>query len=187
MTCFQVCTSPTVLKQPNKYSLRSLSLFSPPYHPPFSTLAKEVKKSYAEKEHVPFIAHIPQTPPSTTNFNALLQTPRAPLALSTPTDSFYRSTPHLENAPASTRHARDLQLEDKEDKRQIEDGEAKLEWGMQIVFEEPKGSWSIGKGRNVGLIPLVKVPEEAWVDGRRRLEEGISSTTPRSIPLEVCT
>ncbi|KAG0643697.1 hypothetical protein HOY80DRAFT_1032112 [Tuber brumale] len=59
-----------------------------------------------------------------------------------------------------------IELEDVEDRRQIEDGEAKLEWGMQIIFQEPKTPWSSRRGRNVGLVPLVKVPEKAWVDAR---------------------
>ncbi|KAG0134026.1 hypothetical protein HOY82DRAFT_603167 [Tuber indicum] len=59
-----------------------------------------------------------------------------------------------------------IELEDVEDRRKIKEGEAKLEWGMQIIFEEPKRSWSKGRGRNVGLVPLVMVPEKAWVDAR---------------------
>jgi len=63
-----------------------------------------------------------------------------------------------------------IELEDLEDRRQIENGEAKLEWGMQIIFEESEGSWRKGgKERNVRLVPLVKVPERVWVDGRGRM------------------
>jgi len=59
-----------------------------------------------------------------------------------------------------------IELEDMEDRRQINNGEAQLELQMQIVFEEPGRSSSNGKGRKAGLVPLVKVPEKAWVGGR---------------------
>ena len=59
-----------------------------------------------------------------------------------------------------------IELEDIEDRRQIDNGEVQLELQMQIVFEEPGESWNNGKGRKVGLVPLVKVPEKAWVGGR---------------------
>ena len=59
-----------------------------------------------------------------------------------------------------------IELEDMEDRRQINNGEAQLELQMQIVFEEPGGSSSNGKGKKVGLVPLVKIPEKAWVGGR---------------------
>ncbi|PUU83432.1 hypothetical protein B9Z19DRAFT_1061011 [Tuber borchii] len=63
-----------------------------------------------------------------------------------------------------------IELEDMEDRRQIDNWEeAQLKLQLQIFFEERLGSSYNGKGRKVGLVPLVKVPEKAWVGRRERV------------------